>query len=324
MIMKKLTTSILLLVFVGWLHAQPAMVDSNGITLAYESFGDNSGQTIILIQGTGAPMTNWPVALCERLANAGYRVIRFDNRDIGLSTKLDSLGLPNWEAITPFIKTCRPAPLPYTLLDMANDVIGMMNTLDIKRAHIVGASMGGAIAQLIAINFPSRVITLASISASSGDPDLPAPDPAGLQAINTPPPASNNKDTLANYLVNTYRALGNRDDVNLLKERALLHINRSWHPEGTARQVAATAVGDNCDRRTELTKKVNVPAIIIHGDVDPLVSAEAANELAASIKNSELYIINGMGHDLSEMFINPIVDLILKNVARSDSQQVLK
>jgi pimeloyl-ACP methyl ester carboxylesterase len=323
MMMKKLTT-IFFFLFVGWLQAQPGMVNSNGISLAYESFGDSPAQTIILIQGTGAPMTNWPVALCERLANAGYRVIRFDNRDIGLSTKLDSLGLPNWEAITPFIKTCKPAPLPYTILDMANDVIGMMNTLDIKRAHIVGASMGGAIAQLISINFPSRVLTLTSISASSGDPDLPAPNPAALKAISTPPPVSNNKDTLTNYLVNVYRAMGSRDDISLLKERALLHVNRSWHPEGTARQVAAIAVCDNCDRRMELTKKVNVPTIIIHGDVDPLVSVEAANELASSIKGSELYIINDMGHYLSEMFTNPIVDLILKNVARADSQQVLK
>ena len=201
--------------------AQPGTVNANGITIAYESLGAASNETIILIQGTGATLLHYPAELCQKLAKKGYRVIRFDNRDIGLSSKLDSLGHPNWEAIFPLIKTCKPAPLPYTLLDMAKDVVGLMDALNIKRAHIAGASMGGAIAQLVAIHFPDRVLTLVSMSASSGNPNLPPGTEKAITAMATPPPATKNADTLATYLVNIYKALGASDDDKVLKEKGI-------------------------------------------------------------------------------------------------------
>lgn len=297
--------------------AQSGKVDANGIAIAYESFGSNTNEAIILVQGTGATLLHYPVELCERLAADGFYVIRFDNRDIGLSTHLDSLGQPNWEAIVPFIGTCEPAPLPYTLLDMAKDVTGLMDALHIDKAHIVGASMGGAIAQLVAIHFPERVITLTSMASSTGNPTRPQGNPDALKAMSTPPPTTSNTDSLANYLVNVYKALGGVDNDLVLKERALNHIkNRNWDPESVNRQVAAVIIGDYCDRREQLAQ-LNIPTIVIHGNADPLVPLEAGKEVASTIPKAELCIIDGMGHDISMKFVSQIGDCIIKIASQS-------
>ncbi len=211
-------------------YAQVGKVTANGITIAYESFGKETDEVIILIQGTGAPMTDWPVEFCRKLTIKGFRVIRFDNRDIGLSTHLDSLGQPDWAAIGPLVGTCEPAPLPYTLEDMAADVVGLMDALKIDKAHIAGASMGGAIAQLVAIYYPMRTLTLTSISATSGNPELPWGDEKAIKAMGTPPPATKNRDSIADHLVFIYKALGSTDDDKTLKEQPLGHVNRSWYP----------------------------------------------------------------------------------------------
>lgn len=174
-------------------YAQEGKVTANGITISYESFGKETDEAMILIQGTGAPMTDWPVEFCRKLADKGLRVIRFDNRDIGLSTHLDSLDQPDWAAIGPLVGTCKPAPLPYTLEDMAADVVGLMDALKIDKAHIAGASMGGAIAQLVAIHYPKNTLTLTSISETSGNPELPWGDEKALKAMATPPPQTTKK-----------------------------------------------------------------------------------------------------------------------------------
>ena len=321
--MKKTILSIFLSLAVLCVFGQADQIVSNGIKIAYESIGKPDNQPIILIQGTGEPLTSWPMELCQELADAGYRVIRFDNRDTGLSTQLDSLGPPDWAKLAPFVNKCDPAPLPYTLADMSRDVIGLMDGLNIDKAHIVGASMGGAIAQLIAINYPMRVLTLTTIAASSGDPNLPEPTPLASQTMSTPPPSTMDKEAQVRYLVNAYRALGSIDSDASLRERATLHIDRAWYPDGTARQIAAIMIADNCDRRDDL-EKIQVPTLVIHGDIDPLVSPEAANQIASAIKGSGLYMINGMGHDLSARFIIPIVDLIVRNAKKRPTDQALK
>lgn len=305
------------------MFGQEDRIAANGIDIAYESFGKPDDQPIILIQGTGEPLTGWPIDFCRRLAENGYRVIRFDNRDTGLSTHLDSLGPPDWAKLAPFVKKCDPAPLPYTLTDMARDVIGLMDGLNIDQAHVVGVSMGGAIAQLMAINHPTRVLTMATIAASSGDPNLPEGTPLARQVMSMPPLSTTDKETQVRYLVNVYRALGSIDDDASLRERALFHVNRAWYPEGTARQMAARMIADNCDRRNDL-EKIQVPTVVIHGDLDSLVSPEAANQIATAIKGSGLYIINGMGNDLSNRFIIPIVDLIVRNAKKAAAGQALK
>lgn len=315
--MKKIIIVAFLTLSSIWANAQSKFVKiSNGLTLAYQSFGRTGNPAVILINGTGAPMTDYPVEFCKKIAAHGFRVIRFDNRDIGLSTKLDSLGAPNWVAIAPFVKTCKTAPTPYTLMDMAGDVIGLMDALKIRKAHIAGASMGGAIAQLVAIHYPGRTLSLTCMSASSGDPNLPPAKPDAIKAMSAPAPATKNRDSLANYLVGIYKALGSTDDEPALKKKALEVVDRSWHPEGAARQVAAILIADNCDRRADLAK-IKVPVMVIHGDADPLVSLDAGKEVAAAIPGAELRIVKGMGHDLSHKFIDTIVAAIVKNANRA-------
>ncbi len=318
-----LLCSLIFMLSISNIKAQTAYVKANGITIAYESFGNTDGETILLIHGTGAQLIDWPVEFCRMLADEGYRVIRFDNRDVGLSTRMDSLGAPDWAAIIPFIKKCDPAPLPYTLVDMAEDAAGLLDALQIEKAHIVGGSMGGAIAQLMAINRPEKVLTLTNIMASTGNPNLPQPDEKALKAMSTPPPATKNPDTLATYLVKIYRALGSLDEEPVLRAIALADINRSWYPEGTTRQIAAVLIGDNCDRRAALGK-IEVPSMVIHGDADPLVKLACGEELAATIPKAKLCVIKGMGHAISSKFIKQVADCILRNTKsiEEDSDKV--
>jgi pimeloyl-ACP methyl ester carboxylesterase len=299
--------------------AQPGIIKANGIKIAYESFGKTTDEAIIMIQGTGATMLHYPAEMCQKLAKKGFRVIRFDNRDIGLSENLDSLGQPDWAAIFPFIKKCDPAPLQYTLLDMAKDVTGLMDALKIEKAHIVGVSMGGAIAQIMAINFPERMLSLTSGSSSTGNPDMPVPKGKALTAMSTPAPKTTDRDSLANYLVGIYKALGGVDNDEVLKARALGHIARSWNPDAVNRQIAAVLIAENCDRRKDLAG-IRIPTVVIHGDSDPLVTLEAGRQVAESIPGARFCIIKGMGHDLSLKFIDPIIDammLVLKSDQRN-------
>jgi pimeloyl-ACP methyl ester carboxylesterase len=292
---------------------QTKKVRANGIDIAYESFGPEKGETILLTQGTGAQLTGWPQQLCEQLAREGYRVIRFDNRDVGLSSRLDSLGMPDWGSIFQKIGTCDVVKLPYTLHDMAKDAVGLMSALEIKKAHIVGASMGGAIAQLVAIHFPERTLSLTSIMASSGNPALPQGNPEVLKVMAIPPPDTDDVEVLSNYLFTIYKALGSPaypTEDNILKEMARKNIERCWYPIGLARQASAIIIGDHCDRREQL-KKISVPVVVIHGEADPVVSVEAGREVAATIPNAKLITISGMGHDLPIALISKIRDGIL-------------
>lgn len=289
------------------------IINTNNIKIAYESFGSINNETILLIQGTGVQLTGWPVELCEQLAEKGYHVIRFDNRDVGLSSKLDSLGMPDWANIIPKIGTCDMDYLPYSLIDMATDAVGLLDELNIEKAHIVGVSMGGAIAQLIAINFPDKTRSLTSIMASSGNPQAQKGNPEVLQIMATPPPMTDDVETLTNYFLKIYKAIGSPDyptDDTILKDRAKKSIQRSWNPSGFARQAAAVIIGDNCDRRQQL-KDIKIPVIVIHGDADPVVNVEAGKEVANTVPNSKLVIIPGMGHDLPDAIIPEIIEGIL-------------
>ncbi|WP_407429761.1 alpha/beta fold hydrolase [Arcticibacter sp.] len=286
---------------------------ANNLSIAYERFGKENDRTIILIQGTGAQMILWPDKLCRELAGKGYSVIRFDNRDIGLSSKLDTLGMPDWPGIIALIGTCDESKLPYTLLDMAKDVIGLMDALQVNKAHIVGASMGGAIAQLIAIHYPDRILSLTSMMSSSGNPKSVPGDPEVLKLMGTPPPQTNNQDSLVSYLVNIYKAMGgpaHPTPDNKLKDMARKSVQRSWYPMGSARQAAAVIIGDNCDRRA-LLKNIKVPTVVVHGESDPVVNVEAGRELARAIPNSKFISIAGMGHDLPETLTSQFANAII-------------
>lgn len=289
------------------------IIETNNINIAYESFGSANNETILLIQGTGVQLTGWPIELCKQLAEKGYHVIRFDNRDVGLSSKLDTLGMPDWANIFPKIGTCDEVNLPYSLNDMATDAVGLLNELNIEKAHIVGVSMGGAIAQLIAINFPNKTLSLTSIMASSGNPQSPKGNPEVLKVMATPPPMTDDVETLTNYFFTIYKAIGSPKyptDDTILKDRAKKSIQRSWHSSGFARQAAAVIIGDNCDRKQQL-KNIKIPVVVIHGDADPVVNVEAGKEVAETIPEAKLVIIEGMGHDLPDALMPKIMEGIL-------------
>ena len=260
-----------------------AQASVNGVTLCYDSFGDASAPALLLIMGLGAQMVVWDDAFCAGLAQRGFRVVRFDNRDIGKSSRIDKPVKVNFIELIQMRMRGEPIQSPYTLRDMAADAVGLLDHLDIARAHVVGASMGGMIAQEMAIHFPARMLTLASIMSSTGNPALPPP--------------TTRDEYLAGF-VKTWRVLRGGsfpDDEARDPARAALTFDRGLNPMGVARQMLAIFVSG--DRRAQLAT-VKVPTLVVHGAIDPLVPPEAGKDTAKSIPGARLQMIERMGHAL--------------------------
>ncbi|WP_341886804.1 alpha/beta fold hydrolase [Variovorax sp. YR752] len=287
----------------------PLFASSNGIELAYDCFGDPAAPPLLLIMGLGTQMIAWDEAFCERLATRGYRVIRFDNRDIGLSTRLTIAGIPDVAKLLGQALAGVPvsaSQVPYTLAHMADDAVGLLDALDIESAHIVGASMGGAIGQEIALRHPARVRTLVSIMATSGAPDLPPPQ--ALQVLLTPTPLDR-----AGYIarqqqvMKVLRAGSHPDEEALDAARAGRTFERGLHPAGYARQLAAIIASGS---RRERLASLKVPTLVIHGDVDPLVPLECGKDVARHVPGAKMVTIEGMGHALPKVTWAPVIDAI--------------
>jgi pimeloyl-ACP methyl ester carboxylesterase len=282
---------------------------ANGITIEYDERG--SGDPLLLIMGLGAQMTRWPEGFCDRLAARGFRVIRFDNRDIGLSSKMDEAGLPDMAAIlTAFAAGTQP-PAAYTLREMAEDAVGVLDALGIDKAHIVGASMGGMIAQLVAADHSGHTLSLTSIMSTTGNRELPTGTPEAMAALTTRAPSP--QEDLEGFLshgVKTARIIGSPDHIDeaSLRERMAADAERSYYPAGFMRQYAAVLASP--DRRPKL-KGVKVPTMVIHGEVDALVNVAGGRDTADNIPGAELKIIPGMGHDVPPVFWDEIIDAIV-------------
>jgi pimeloyl-ACP methyl ester carboxylesterase len=289
--------------------------EANRIKIEYDEFGERSGRPPLLIMGLGAQMILWQDDFCTQLASRGHRVIRFDNRDVGKSSKFDHLGVPSiMEALTAR-RLGRPVPAPYSISDMAADAVGLLDALRIDKAHIVGASMGGMIAQTMAIQYPSRVRSLTSIMSSTGNPDLPPAKPEAMAALLTPQPTTREESIeRAVFVFRHICSPGFPFDEAEVRACAALSYDRGFSPEGTARQLVAVLASGS---RKEALKSVNVPTLVIHGKDDPLVPVEAAHDTAATIPGAELLIIDGMGHDLPRALWPRIVDAISALTARS-------
>jgi len=275
-------------------------VRANDIDIAYESFGRDGDPAVLLIMGFSGQLTLWPVSFCEGLAALGYRVIRFDNRDVGLSTHLSHLGAPDIAGLMATLMSGGKAVAPYSLDDMAADAAALLDALGIASAHIVGASMGGMIAQLFAINHPEKTKTLVSIMSTTGRRDLPPAKPEAMAALMTPPASTSREDRIA-AAINTWRTIGSpgypATDAEL-RAGAERDIDRAaYDPAGVARQMAAIVAADP---RNERLAGVRVPTLVIHGVDDPLVPAEGGKDTAASVPGAELALIPGMGHDFTE------------------------
>ncbi len=288
-----------------------AIVRTNAIDLAYDSFGNEADETILLIAGLGTQMIRWTVPFCEELAARGYRVIRFDNRDAGCSTHFRDLAPPDFGALAATIMAGRRPDVPYTLGDMAADVVGLLDVLAIDRAHVVGRSLGGMIAQIVASEYPGRVLSLTSIMSSTGNPNLPqaAPDVMALMMRPAPDPASDETGFVAHSLAFARRIAGggNRFDEEACRFLTLEEIRRAYDPGGFGRQIAAIAVTG--DRRSRLAT-ITAPTLVIHGSEDPLIPPACGEDTAASIPNADFMLIDGMGHDLPPALYGTVVDAI--------------
>lgn len=277
-------------------HSKSAMAKANGIELCYDTFGDRAAPPIVLIMGLAAQMIAWDEEFCGGLASHGYWVIRFDNRDIGHSTKFAAHGVPDVMAMLGPLLQGKTVSAPYTLRDMAADTVGLMDALGIKTAHLVGASMGGAIAQEIAIRHPARLRTLTSIMSSTGEPGLAQPTPEAMQILMAPTPAD--RDAYLKRYLQTWAVLrgpGFPLDEARDAERGARNFERGLNPAGVARQLAAIMASGS---RKDALAAVKAPALIIHGDADPLVRLDGGEATARAIPGAKLLVIKGMGHAL--------------------------
>ena len=285
-------------------------ITANGIEIEYDEFGASDAPAILLIMGLGTQMTAWSVPFCERLAGHGFRVIRFDNRDVGLSSKFHDQRAPSMARFM-FTKLLGLSlKVPYTLDDMADDAVGLLDALQIDEAHIVGASMGGMIAQLIVGRFPDRCYSLTSIMSTSGDPSLPQASAEVRRMLLAPRPGASQHEAVVQRIMHSYRTIGSpgfqRSDEDL---RQLVEdsIKRSYYPQGFMRHVAAIAANGS---RVDLLNRILTPTLVIHGKDDPLVPVECGVHTAEQIKNSRLELIDGMGHDLPPKLTDRLADLV--------------
>ena len=285
-------------------------VKANGIEIEYESFGPADRDAVLLIMGFSAQLTMWPTELCEELVSRGYRVIRFDNRDVGLSAKLEAKGIPDMEKLFGALMTGAAVEAPYSLDDMAADAAGLLDALKIERAHIVGASMGGMIAQLVAANHPEKTLSLTSIMSNTGNPDLPQGSPEAMGALLAPAPAPDDIEAIIARGINTWKVIGSPGyptDDQQLRQWVMRDAKRSYYPQGVTRQFAAIVA--NGDRRPKL-KNIKVPTVVLHGADDPLVPVAGGKDTADNIPGAELRVIPGMGHDFPLGLVPVFADAI--------------
>jgi pimeloyl-ACP methyl ester carboxylesterase len=287
---------------------------ANGIDIEYETFGDPQATPLLLVMGLGAQMISWDEAFCAQLAARGFYVIRFDNRDAGLSTKMEDAGIPDVRAA--YAGNPQPA---YSLDDLADDAAGVLDALGIGAAHVVGASMGGFIVQLMAINHPERVLSLTSIMSGPGGHDAVAPWPEGAEVLMRMP--SETREGRIEQGVWVSHVLAGKDnpfdeaEALKLSTRA---VDRSYYPLGLGRQLVAILAAKS---RLERLGHVSVPTLVVHGLDDPLVPVENGRRVAAAVPGARLLEFEGMGHNLPERYWPAILDAIVETAGRATVPQ---
>ena len=291
-------------------------VNANGIQIEYETFGDESGRPLLLIIGLGGQLIWWDDDLCRELARGGHYVIRFDNRDTGLSTKLDEAAVPDLAETFGKVMQGEKISAPYTLDEMADDAVGLLDALEIQKAHICGMSMGGMIAQTIAIRHPSRILSLISIYSSTGNPELPQSKPDAIALLISPAPEE--REAYIKHMVaafKTFTGSGFPVDEEWTRNIMARSYDRSFYPRGMARQFVAILAHGN---RKPVLPSVKVPTLVIHGTEDPLMPVECGKDTANAIPGAQLMLIEGMGHDLPRGGAWPrIVDAIAAHTGKA-------
>ena len=284
---------------------------ANGIEIAYQTFGERSDPPLLLVMGLGSQLIHWPEEFCELLASRGFYVVRFDNRDVGHSTKIDDAPVPDLAAVA----AGDLSGAPYTLDDMTEDSVGLLDHLEIDAAHVAGASMGGMIAQTMAIRHPDRVLSVCSIMSTTGDPTVGQAQPEAVAVLLTPVPPD--RDSYVEFHIKAFKTIGSPGfpfDEEFLRWRAEATYDRSYYPDGFKRQLLAIiASGD----RTKALAQVSVPTVVIHGTDDPLITVSGGEATARAIPGAELVLIGGMGHDLPSGAWQQIIDAIVGNAERA-------
>jgi len=286
------------------------LAQANGIEICFETFGDPADPTVLLVMGLGSQMVHWDVELCQGIVERGFHVVRFDNRDVGRSTRID-------ERVDIFsVLQARGAgetpAVPYLLSDMAADAVGLLDHLGIDRAHMFGVSLGGMIVQTAAIEHPHRVATLASVMSTTGDPDVGTPTPEAMTALLAPPP-----QTRAAYQDAAIHHAGLWGSPGLVDEARLRRTageawDRGYNPAGTARQLAAVLASGS---RSTALAAIDIPTLVIHGTADTLVQPSGGERTAEVIPDAKLLVIEGMGHDLAPPLWPQLVDALAAHAA---------
>ena len=290
---------------------------SNKITIEYESFGAESDPVILLIMGLGMQMIAWPEPFCRDLADRGFRVIRYDNRDTGFSTKFEGARAPGLASLLLRSVLRLPIRVPYTLRDMADDAAGLLDRLDVDAAHIVGASMGGMIAHNFAVMNSRRTHSLTSIMSSSGHRSLPGADPLVSRHLFRSRPTSRDREAVIAHNMRTLELIGSPAypiDAETRREMCSLSFDRCYYPSGFTRHVAA--IVEDGDRRERLMK-IHEPTLVIHGREDRLVPLAGGIDTAEHVPGARLEVIDGMGHNLPQPLWPQIIDLIVDNTMRA-------
>ena len=288
---------------------------SNGLSIYFETFGDLKAPPVLLIAGLGMQMVDWPPQWIDRLVGAGYFVISFDNRDIGLSTHLSSSPPPDLGA---FLGGGKPN-IAYYLGDMAGDAVAVLDTLQIETAHVIGVSMGGMIAQQVAIDNPERLRSLCSIMSNTGAAGVGQPTPAVLVQLLVPPPPT--REEAIDRSIAISKLIGSPglpQDEEVMRVAAAQSYDRSHDPDGVARQLGAIVASPD---RTEGLGTVKVPTVVIHGTADPLVQPDGGKATAAAIPGARLVNIEGMGHDLPPELWDEILEAIVANMRKADAER---
>jgi len=290
---------------------------ANGIEIEYETFGDRGDRPLLLIMGLGAQLLLWEEEFCDGLAERGHFVIRYDNRDAGLSTKLEQGGEPNLLELMQAAAAGRPRENAYTLDDMADDAAGLLGALALDSAHAVGASMGGMIAQALALRHADRVRSLTSIMSTTGNPELAPPEPAALRALMEP--RVEDREEAIEQGISLQRAIAGTGfpfDLERSRRLAARSYDRSFYPAGITRQLAAVMASGN--RRTALGS-VRAPTLVVHGDADPLIPLDGGRDTAEAIPGAELLVIEGLGHEMPPPVWPRVIDAISRHTEKAEA-----
>ena len=294
-------------------------IRANGIEIEYDETGPANGIPFLMINGFGSQMTSWSDEFRQGLAGAGLRFIRFDNRDVGLSQKWHGI-IPNAREVLEAVRQGRKPEIPYTLDDMAADAAGLLDALGVESAHIAGASMGGMIAQLVALNHPAKTRSLISIFSTTSDPALPPSSPEAQAALTTPPPTQDRASVIAHGLKGrrTYATTRFPFDEQRVSSLIGAAYDRSYYPEGTSRQYAAIMASPP---RSERLKSLKVPTLVLHGSVDTLIRPEGGRHTAQCITGAEYHEIEGWGHDMPPQMAPLVTGFIVPFVQKVEAQR---